>query len=105
MALDWLTVPTLVVHHEQDGCPHCDYADMSPPKDKLTSLRRHELITIKGGTNRGDPCDVFAYHGYNGFEKEVVGPIVDWISGSPRWPPACPPRPPKYRQFCDFSAT
>lgn len=82
MPLDQLTIPTLVVHHEQDGCSHCFYADIGPLKDKLSHLPRHELLTIKGGANRGDPCDAFAYHGYNGLEKEVVGQIADWMLAS-----------------------
>lgn len=82
MPLEQLAIPTLVVHHEQDGCSHCFYADIGPLKDKLAHLPRHELLTIKGGANRGDPCDAFAYHGYNGLEKEVVGQIADWILAS-----------------------
>ena len=79
MPLDKLAIPTLVVHHEQDGCSHCFYADIGSLTDKLAHLPRHQLLTIKGGANRGDPCDAFAYHGYNGLEKEVVGQIGDWI--------------------------
>jgi hypothetical protein len=29
----------------------------------------------------GDPCEAFAYHGYNGIEREVVGRITAWITG------------------------
>jgi predicted alpha/beta-hydrolase family hydrolase len=84
MPLDRLAIPTLVVHHQQDGCAHCLHADLAPLKDKLAHLPRHELLTIQGGANRGDPCDAYAYHGYNGLEKEVVGQIADWIQASPK---------------------
>lgn len=37
------------------------------------------LITITGGNNRGDPCEAWAYHGFNGVEDEVVSDIAAWI--------------------------
>jgi hypothetical protein len=37
------------------------------------------LVTYKGGGNRGDPCEAFAYHGFNGLEKDVVARIAGWI--------------------------
>jgi len=40
---------------------------------------RKQLLSFKGGNNWGDPCDAFAYHGYNGLEGEVVAQIAKWI--------------------------
>jgi pimeloyl-ACP methyl ester carboxylesterase len=79
MPLERIAVPVLVVHHEQDGCKLCSYEDVSLLMKKLNGVPRKELVTIKGGENRGDPCDAFAYHGFNGREKEVVKKIADWI--------------------------
>ena len=79
MPLEKIAVPTLVVHHEQDGCSHCSYRDVPFLMKKLTGTPRKELITITGGESRGDPCEAFAHHGYNGQEKEVVGKIAGWI--------------------------
>jgi hypothetical protein len=79
MDLDKLTIPVLVVHHEQDGCSLCLFRDMPPLMQKLGALPRKELVTFKGGESRGDPCEAFAYHGYNGLEREVVGRIAGWI--------------------------
>lgn len=84
MPLDQLAVPTLVVHHEQDGCAYCLYADIGLLTDKLAHLPRKELLGIRGGENRGDPCEAYAYHGYNGLEKEVVAQVAKWILSSPR---------------------
>jgi hypothetical protein len=36
-------------------------------------------LSFKGGENRGDPCEAFAYHGFNGLERDVVGQIAAWI--------------------------
>ncbi len=41
---------------------------------------RKELVTVNWGSNRGDPCEAFAYHGFNGIEDEVVGKIAAWIA-------------------------
>lgn len=79
MALERLQVPVLVVHHEQDGCSHCAYADLPLLMDKLAPLARKELVGFNGGSTRGDPCEAYAYHGFNGLEKAVVARLADWI--------------------------
>jgi hypothetical protein len=79
MALDKLSIPVLVVHHEDDGCSHCAYRDMPRLMEKLAGLPQKELISFRGGASRGDPCEAFAYHGFNGLESEVVAKIAAWI--------------------------
>ncbi len=79
MALDKLAIPVLVVHHEQDGCRLCAYSNVPAMMDKLTSSPRKQLLTFKGGSNRGDPCEAFAYHGFNGLESDVVSQTVGWM--------------------------
>lgn len=79
MPLERITVPVLVVHHEQDGCKHCLYKDIPKLMRKLEGTHRTELISIKGGEDRGDPCEPFAYHGFNGIERAVIAGIAEWI--------------------------
>lgn len=79
MPLDRLRIPVLVVHHEQDGCSHCAFSDVPNLMDKLSGSPRKQLLSFKGGENRGDPCEAFAYHGFNGLEHEVVTQIANWI--------------------------
>lgn len=74
-----IRVPVLVVHHENDGCRHCAFVDMPNLMDALNEVAIRELITFKGGQSKGDPCQAFAYHGFNGLEAEVVEQIVTWI--------------------------
>jgi len=38
------------------------------------------MIAFKGGQTRGDPCEAFAYHGFNGIERDVVAQIAAWIT-------------------------
>jgi dienelactone hydrolase len=81
MPLEQIAVPVLVVHHEKDGCKHCPYSEIPRLMKKLTAAPRKELLSFKGGENRGDPCEPYAHHGFNGLEKEVVGKIAEWIQG------------------------
>jgi hypothetical protein len=46
----------------------------------LTNTPRKELLSIDGGTSKGDPCEAMAYHGFNGKEEEVVTIIANWIT-------------------------
>ena len=80
MPLGRIQVPTLVVHHRQDGCKFCKHGDLPKLMDKLTAVPRKELLTVEGGIDRGDPCEAMAYHGFNGIEQGVVEKIAEWIT-------------------------
>jgi dienelactone hydrolase len=79
MPLERLHIPVLVVHHERDGCDHCSFRDVPGLMEKLGAVPRQQLLSFKDGNNRGDPCEAFAYHGFNGLESEVVAQIAKWI--------------------------
>ncbi|HZM45517.1 MAG TPA: alpha/beta hydrolase [Burkholderiales bacterium] len=79
-----IAVPALVVHHRQDGCPYCRFADVPRLMGGLTAAPAKELIAIDGGVSKGDPCEAFSYHGYNGKEQETVASIADWIKANTR---------------------
>jgi dienelactone hydrolase len=79
MPLQRLAIPVLVIHHEQDGCRLCPFTAISGLMRELDGAPRKSLISVRGGENRGDPCEAFAYHGFNGLEKDVVAKIADWI--------------------------
>ena len=46
---------------------------------KLVAAPRKALLAFEGGESRGDPCEAFAHHGFNGIEREVVFRIAEWI--------------------------
>ena len=79
MPLDKIRVPVLVVHHELDGCSLCAFANVPALMNKLGSAPRSQLLAFKGGESRGDPCEAFAYHGFNGIERDVVQQTAAWI--------------------------
>ena len=82
MELQRLRIPVLVVHHEQDGCKLCGFSDIPRLMDALSAVSQKELISVRGGTSQGDPCEARAYHGYNGIEQDVVTRIADWVTAS-----------------------
>jgi len=65
----------LIVHHKGDGCfaTRFYWAELNHNKFETP------LITMEEGISRGDPCQPFAYHGYNGIEKQTVDKIKAWI--------------------------
>jgi len=79
MPLGKVRVPVLVVHHEQDGCAHCPFANTSQVIDKLRNSPRKQLIPVSGGSSTGDECEALAHHGFNGVEQSVVQQIGTWI--------------------------
>jgi hypothetical protein len=79
MELTSLHIPVLVVHHEQDGCALCRFSDTAGLMEKLVTAPRQQLLTFKGGNDKGDPCDAFAHHGFNGLESDVVSQTAAWV--------------------------
>jgi dienelactone hydrolase len=77
-----IAVPVLVVHHRQDACPYCRFSDLPRLMDRLTTAPAKELVAIDGGVSKGDPCEAFAHHGFNGKEQETVERIAAWIKAN-----------------------
>ena len=84
VALDRIRVPTLVVHHRDDGCRASRYADTSWLMRQLSEAPRRERLTFTGGrAPESDPCEPLAPHGYFGIETKVVDAIMSWIAATP----------------------
>jgi hypothetical protein len=49
----------------------------------LSASSRKALQTMRGGHDRGDPCEAAAHHGFNGLDDEAAQFIADWILLSP----------------------
>jgi pimeloyl-ACP methyl ester carboxylesterase len=79
MALNTLTIPTLIVHHNNDECKVCPPAYLASLMDKLTATPRKALIRIDGGQTQGDPCESLAHHGFNGVETQVIDNVSSEI--------------------------
>jgi hypothetical protein len=78
MDLSRLTMPVLVVHHQQDQCQACP-PSLLPALMKKFPAGRAELKTFAGGQSQGPECEPYSHHGYNGIEDIVVADIAAWI--------------------------
>ena len=75
-----IRVPTLVVHHRQDGCVVTPYELARSLMRSLTQAPKKELLTVEGGDlSVLDPCEPMSYHGFLGLDGEVVTAIASWI--------------------------
>lgn len=81
MPIEAIAVPTLVVHHRDDGCKATPYAQASALAARLTSSPRKAFLAFDGGTDEGDPCEAAGHHGYAGIEAQVVDAIVAFVAG------------------------
>jgi pimeloyl-ACP methyl ester carboxylesterase len=78
--LSEIKIPVLVVHHRQDACPICPFADTGQLLESLAQAPRKELLAFEGGAApRSDPCEALSAHGYLGIERQVVAAISEWI--------------------------
>ena len=74
-----IRVPTLIVHHKLDNCVVTKYDIARLLAGELKNAPRAGFVEFEGGVSAGDPCEAFAYHGYNGIEADVVRAIAAWI--------------------------
>ena len=65
----------LIVIHKKDACT------ATKPSNGAAASRSYgiELIEMDGGKSTGDDCEAYAYHGYNGIERQTIEKIKAWI--------------------------
>ncbi len=81
--IERITVPTLVVHHEQDECEYTLFINARRLMGRLKKAVKSELISFKGGgPASGDPCGSLHYHGFPGLEQDVAPRIAEWIKAT-----------------------
>jgi len=74
-----IRVPTLVVHHRQDGCVVTRFDEAQLLPRRLKRAPHAEFMAFDGGRSAGDPCEADSYHGFAGIERDVVQAIAAWI--------------------------
>lgn len=76
-------VPTLVVHHRNDGCAVTKPGDVPQLMEGLKAAPHKDLIWISGGLPaKSGPCDGKSAHGYFGVEAEATKAMVDWMKAT-----------------------
>lgn len=82
LGLNTVTLPVLILHHRQDGCPNTKFKDALVLRDQFTNSSRLDFVELTGGNPPlSGPCDALSYHGFLGMEREVVSTIAAWING------------------------
>lgn len=83
-ALEKITIPVLVVHHEKDACKVCRPEDASAIDRGLVNSKKHSLLMFTGGEGEsGNPCEALHFHGFIGAEPQAVERIAEWIAATP----------------------
>lgn len=78
--LDKIRVPTLVVHHERDGCWACKPHEVGNLVNSLSAAPVRKAVFVSGGEGAsGNPCEPEHFHGFIGMRDEVVDLIATWI--------------------------
>ena len=80
MALENITVPTLVGSHRKDACKITPAADAPKLSKRLTKASKVEFAMVDGDDPPlSDPCGPKAQHSYFGMEAEAVNTIAKFI--------------------------
>jgi pimeloyl-ACP methyl ester carboxylesterase len=74
-----ITVPTLVVWHEDDHCSVSPPAGSAALFSTIPSGDKAKQVFTKGHSVATDPCGAFSEHGYAGIEDDAVKEIVQFI--------------------------
>lgn len=69
---DTIAAPILHVHNENDACQHTPYSIVK-------EYAGENLVTVRGGVPKGDPCGGTHLHSYQGREEIVIRSIISWI--------------------------
>jgi hypothetical protein len=73
-----LEVPTLFIHHVDDGCPASPYAAVA------ALAARFPVVAAEGGLPpESGPCDPLAPHGFYGLDDGVVAVMRQFMLGEP----------------------
>ncbi|KIA81137.1 hypothetical protein QR66_06390 [Chromobacterium piscinae] len=79
LPLERLTIPVLMIQHRRDDCRASHAYNLGPVIERLRADAPRELMLLDGGANEGDPCQPWAWHGYNGIESRVLGLAGAWM--------------------------
>jgi len=77
--LSRITIPTLITHHDNDGCSKTQPKHVDAIKNGLVHAPVVEMRMFSGGREQSNPCEAMSYHGYLGIEDEVVDAIATFV--------------------------
>ena len=77
--LGQVTLPTLITHHERDGCSKTRPEQVARIATGLVNAPVVAVRMFSGGRQQSDPCRAMSRHGYLGIEEQVVGAIAAFV--------------------------
>lgn len=83
--LEAITMPVLLVAHENDACPYTPASATRAFRSLLSAAAKTDLVTLTGGTpdRKGEECEADGHHGFAGLDDAVVGIIIEWLKALP----------------------
>lgn len=82
-----IRVPVLLLRHRLDSCRVSSPGDADKFKAMLTGAPRVDIVTLDGGSPRGntaDPCGAAHFHGFYGIDDQAVAATVQWLAANMR---------------------
>lgn len=79
--LEAITMPVLLLAHENDACVYTPASATPQFKALLTAAPRVDIMMLKGGQadKKGEECEAAGHHGFAGLDKEVVQTVTGWL--------------------------
>tara|TARA_Y100001936_G_scaffold253749_1_gene320647 strand:+ start:14967 stop:15710 length:744 start_codon:yes stop_codon:yes gene_type:complete len=75
-----IVVPSLIVHHKEDGCRATPAESLPAFAAALKNALKVETILFDGGgPDISGPCKARSAHGFLGIEEQVVEKITNWM--------------------------
>ncbi len=83
MELDRITIPTMIVANQNDGCSITPPSGAQPIAGEPINFDSVVVKIFNGGdTPESKPCQAMSYHGFLGIEHDVVGAITNFIKAN-----------------------
>lgn len=82
LPLERIRIPTLITHHEDDGCRWTRPEGAERIRAMLSAAPAAELALFDGGRERSKPCNAMSHHGYLGIEDRVIDTIARFIKAN-----------------------
>ncbi|MEK9970177.1 MAG: hypothetical protein VW600_13640 [Ferrovibrio sp.] len=81
--LEAITMPVLLMAHENDACLYTPARATPQFKALLTAAPQVGIMMLKGGQidKKGEECEAAGHHGFAGLDQEVVAAVTGWLKG------------------------
>lgn len=83
VAIDTVRQPTLIVHHDDDGCSVSDFFTAKRLPARFSAAKKVAFKAFSGGkAPQSEDCGPLSAHGFFGIESDVISYIAAWIKNN-----------------------